>query len=88
MTTHEVIHRLALECDVGGAYLDSVCSHYVLGARFVAVLREHTMSRSSMYRTHSMPETGSEYLYELFPCIVALLLVHCASASKPRPNLQ
>ena len=68
--THDIMHHLAVGSDAGGRYSDRICSPKSVKLGFVAIFRNVRRAAAalflSMYRICGVPETGQEYLYDLF----------------------
>ena len=68
--THEIMPRLAVGSDVGGRYSDRICSPKSVKPGFAAIFRNVRRAAGAlfldMYHICGMPETGREYLYDLF----------------------
>ena len=77
--THEIMHSLAVGSDASSQYSDTICSPKSVKPGFVAIFRNVRRAVGAifmdMYRICGMPETGREYLYDLFLSAVTLLLV-------------
>ena len=67
---HKIMHRLAVGSDAGGRYSDRIGSPKSVKLGFVAIFRNVRRAAAAlfldMYRICGAPETGQEYLYDLF----------------------
>ena len=89
--THEIMHRLAVGSDASSRYSDRICSPKSAKPRFVAIFRHVRRAVGALfldiYSICGVPETGREYLYDLFFELLLLLLVSpCVSEQNSPQN--
>ena len=76
--THEIMHHWAVGSDAGGRYSDRICPPKSVKLGFVAIFRNVRRAAGAlfldMYRICGVPESGREYLYDLFLWAVTLVV--------------